>query len=127
MNTITTVDRIEYARGSVPSNPDIKSRRLSIETESDNSYQGIQDVTSTHAPIESGVVADDAFARIRNISDVVIQVGGDASTVFVPWFSIPPGEEATMPRVESLADTYLRSASPAKALVTLYEIVEPTP
>jgi hypothetical protein len=67
------------------------------------------------------------MALIRNNSTTaVVTVGGDASTVFVPWFDIPPGETAKMPRVDALAATYLKSTAAAtEVLVSLYKIVAP--
>lgn len=128
MNTITLIDSIEYQRNAVRSNPDQRTYRKVIETESDAAHQATQDLTTSHVALSAGDVSDDAFARIRNLSTTAtVEIGGDDSSVFVPWFSIPPGEEATMPRVASLAGTYIRADAPALALVTLYEIVEPTP
>ena len=126
-NQIIVVDRVEYQRDAVPSNPDLKSYRYAIETTSDAAAQVSQTVGTSHVALAVGGVTDDALARIRNLSTTAtLTIGGDASTVFVPWFSIPPGEEASMPRVESLADTYIRaSAASTEAMVTLYKIVAP--
>jgi chemotaxis response regulator CheB len=126
-NQIIIVDRVEYQRDAVPSNPDLKSYRYAIDTTSDAAAQISQTVGTSHVALAVGGVTDDALARIRNLSTTAtLTIGGDASTVFVPWFSIPPGEEASMPRVESLADTYIRaSAASTEAMVTLYKIVAP--
>lgn len=126
-NQVIVTDRVEYQASGTPINPDVKSYRYAIDTTSGLASQAIQVVGTTHEVLAVGDVTDTAFAIIRNKSAAAtLTIGGDAAAVFVPWFSIPPGEEAIMPRVETLAATYIKaSAATTSALVTLYKIVAP--
>jgi hypothetical protein len=126
-NEIRLVDRTEFARGSVLSRP-ARPQQYAIATTSELVSDAVQVVGTTHEAIEPGDVTDSAFCRIENLSaTAVVTVGGDASTVFVPWFSIPPGgPPATLPIVESLSDTYLKSDTASTPVrVTLIKVVAP--
>lgn len=126
-NTVNTNLSVDYRVGNQSAPGGLPARQESILTTSRINHQTIQLVGTSHELIAIGDVTDDAMALIRNNSTTaVVTVGGDASTVFVPWFDIPPGETAKMPRVDSLAATYLKSTVAAtEVLVTLYKIVAP--
>lgn len=110
-------------RGTVLENaPPFKE--ISITTTSELTSDNVQLVGTTHEIIAAGDVTDTARCEIENIhATATISVGGDAASVFVPWFTIPPGEKAIMPRVSSLAATYLKSsASSTPVRVTLHKV-----
>jgi len=126
-NTINTNLGVDYRVSNASAPGGLPSRQESVVTTSRINHQSIQLVGTTHELIAAGDVTDDAMAFIRNNSTTAtVTVGGDASTVFVPWFDIPPGETAKMPRVDSLAATYLKSTSAStEVLVSLYKVVAP--
>lgn len=90
--------------------------------------QGTQVVGTTHEAIAAGDVADSAMCLIRNMhATAVISVGIEESAVFYPLLEIPPGETAKLPRLTSLAGTFLKSdEADTPVVVSLYEIVAPT-
>lgn len=126
-NTITTTIGVDYRINNVSAPGGLPSRQEAAPTTSRINHQSVQIIGTTHEVIAAGDVTDDAMALIRNNSPTaIVTVGGDASTVFVPWFDIPPGETAKMPRVDSLAATYLKStAASTEVLVSLYKVVAP--
>ena len=106
----------------------IQQRNHVVETDSEIAHDTTQIVGTSHELISAGDATDTVFARIENLSTTAtIKIGGDASTVFVPWIAIAPGDPpAIVPRVEALASTYLQaSAADTPIRITLCKIVAP--
>lgn len=79
-------------------------------TTSELNTDNVQIVGTTHETIAAGDVTDSAACRIENLhATAIISVGGDSAGSFVKWFDVPPGEVAYLPRVGTLASTYLES------------------
>jgi hypothetical protein len=126
-NEIRLVDRTEFARGNVLARP-AQARQYAIPTTSELVSDAVQAIGTTHEAIEPGDVTDSAFCRIENLSPTAsVTVGGDASAVFVPWFSIPAGgPPATIPILTAIGDTYLQaSAVSTPVRITLIKVVTP--
>jgi hypothetical protein len=118
--------RLQFWRNSaVVKNPPLKE--IETETTSELNTENVQVVGTTHEAIAAGDVTDDAAALIENLhATATVSVGGDDTGSFVPWFTIPPGEKAYLPRLESLAGTYLLSSAVSTPVsVTLVKIVAP--
>lgn len=126
-NTIKAQIRIDYlsANSIVRSIP---NRVFEVPTTSDIISDNTQVVGTTHAAIDAGDVTDDAMAIIENLhATALVRIGGDASTVFVPWIEIPAGgPPAILPVITALASTYLiSSVASTPVRVTLIKIVAP--
>jgi hypothetical protein len=130
MPTIRTNIRVENIASNASIHGGIPNRTDSVETESSLTSQSVQVVGTSHVAAEGGAVGDGAYVVIQNRSTTAtVTVGGDAATVFVPWFTIPPGAPpAIVPRVD-MDDLYLKSsASNTEVLVTAYKIfIAPPP
>jgi len=98
-----------------------------IATTSELFADNTQSVGTSHELIAAGDVTDDMLAIVENLhATAIVTVGGDAAAVFVPWFFIPPGERAVMPRLDAVAAAYLKSDTASTPVrVTLVKIVAP--
>jgi hypothetical protein len=126
-NSVKMIQKIDYIRGGVTVRPGA-TQQTTIETTSELMIENTQIVGTTHELITAGDLTDDVFAVIENLDDTeTVQVGGDASTVFVEWFTIPPGHpKAILPNVGALASTYLKATGANTPVrVSLYKIVAP--
>lgn len=126
-NTIRTVLGASYLIEGTASPGAIPQRATSVSTSSSVITQSVQIVGTTHEAIAAGDVTDDAMAILINQSDSeTITVGGDDAAAFVPWFDIPPGEEAKLPRLSAIAGTYVQASdADTPLLVSLYKVVAP--
>ena len=128
-NKIRNVMSLAYADSANAISRAIQQRTYDVETDSEIVHDTTQVVGTSHELISAGDATDEVFARIENLSaTATIKIGGDASTVFVPWFAIKPGDPpAIIPRVEALADTYVQSSAASTPVrVTLCKIVAPS-
>jgi hypothetical protein len=115
--------RLQFLRSNVVvKNPPLKE--VETATTSELNTENVQIVGTTHEVIAAGDVTDAAAARIENLhATAIVSVGGDAAGSFVKWFDIPPGEVAYLPRVGTLASTYLDStAASTPVSVTLIKV-----
>ena len=125
-NTIKMAMRLQFSRaGVIVKNPPLKE--VETSTTSELNTENVQIVGTTHEVIAAGDVTDSAACRIENLhATAVVSVGGDNTGSFVKWFDIPPGEVAFLPRVGTLASTYLDSDTASTPVsVTLIKIVAP--
>lgn len=108
-NSFRFSSQLQFSRSSVVvRNPPMKivEKTTTSELNTDN----VQIVGTTHEVIAAGDVTDSAACRIENLhATAIISVGGDSGGSFVKWFDVPPGEVAYLPRVGTLASTYLDS------------------
>jgi hypothetical protein len=126
-NEIRVMTRLQFLTDGTITRS-VPQSEANIATTSNVISDATQLVGTTHEQIAAADVTDDAFAMIENLSATAeVQVGGDASSVFVPWFTIPPGgSPAILPLVAALADTYLISDEAATPVrVTLIKVVAP--
>jgi hypothetical protein len=125
-NTLKMAMRLQFSRaGVIVKNPPLKE--VETETTSELNTENVQIVGTTHEVIAAGDVTDAAACRIENLhATAIVSVGGDDTGTFVKWFDIPPGEVAYLPRVGTLATTYLDSDTASTPVsVTLVKIVAP--
>ena len=123
-NTIRTNLKLEYLQGTALYKQ-IPNRTYEVDTASDLSPIGEQIVGTTHELVAVGDVTDTAMMIITNLhATATVSVGGDAAGSFVKWFDIAPGDPpAVLPRVGTLASTYLKSSSASTTVgVTLMKI-----
>lgn len=122
-NSIKVTFKLQYLRDSVVTRQ-VPLKETTIATTSEYSSDNTQLVGTAHELIAAGDVTDDMMAVIENIhATAIVSVGGDAAAVFVPWFFIPPGELAVLPRLDAVAAAYLKSdtaSTPVK--VTLIKV-----
>lgn len=126
-NAARVTVRFDYLENSnfIRTNP---TRVFSVATTSNVVSDNTQIVGTTHELIAAGDVTDDAMVIVENLhATALVRIGGDASTVFVPWITIPAGEPpAILPRIAALASTYLISSVASTSVrVTLVKIVAP--
>ena len=122
-NEVRFLSRLQFSRDSViVKNP--PSKEVATTTTSQLATQNVQVVGTTHEVIAAGDVTDSALAQVENLhSTAIVSVGGDAAGSFVPWFTVPPGEKAHLPRISTLASTYLKSDTASTSVeVTLIKI-----
>ena len=122
-NSFRFTSQLQFLRSSVVvRNPPQKvvEKTTTSELNTDN----VQIVGTTHEVIAAGDVTDSALCRIENLhATAIVSVGSDAAGTFVPWFDIPPGEVAHLPRVRTLATTYLDSDTASTPVqVTLIKV-----
>jgi len=87
------------------------SLQKDITTTSGLQHLTTQIVGTTHEVLAYGDCTDDCFALIENThATAVVEVGVVVAATFYPLFEIPAGEEAQIPRLSSLAGTYLKSS-----------------
>lgn len=98
-----------------------------VLTDSSAFSQSTQLVGTSHEAIAGGDVADSAMCLIKNVhATATVSVGIEESAVFYPLLEIPPGETAKLPRLTSLAGTFLKSdETDTPVVVSLYEIIDP--
>lgn len=126
-NQIRISEKFEYSRDN-QIRKQVPQQSYTIETTSELAPITEQLVGTTHELIAVGDVTDTAFCRIEVLhATAVVSVGHDASGSFVPWFSLKRGDPpAIMPRVSTLAATYLKSDTASTPVgVTLVKIVAP--
>lgn len=127
MPSIRTTLRVENISGNSSTHGGVPNRTDTVETTSSLTSQSVQVVGTDHAAAEGGAVGDGAYVVVQNRSTTAtVTVGGDDASVFVPWFTIPPGAPpAIIPRVD-MADLYLKSSAVStEVLVTAYKIITP--
>lgn len=115
--------QLQFSRSTViVRNPPMKvvEKTTTSELNTDN----VQVVGTTHEVIAAGDVTDSAACRIENLhATAIVSVGGDSGGSFVKWFDVPPGEVAYLPRVGTLASTYLDSDTASTPVqVTLIKV-----
>lgn len=123
-NTIRTNFKLEYLQGTALYKQ-VPNRTYEVTTTSDLSPVGEQVVGTTHELVAVGDVTDTAMMIITNLhATATVSVGGDAAGAFVKWFDIAPGDPpAVIPRVGTLASTYLKSSAVSTTVgVTLMKI-----
>jgi hypothetical protein len=122
-NSVKVTFKLQYLRDSVVTRQ-VPLKETTIATTSEYSSDNTQLVGTTHELIAAGDVTDDMMAVIENIhATAIVSVGGDAAAVFVPWFFIPPGERAVLPRLDAVAAAYLKSDTASTPIkVTLIKI-----
>jgi hypothetical protein len=123
-NTIRTNFKFEFLKGTTVYKQ-VPNQKSEVSTTSDLSPIGEQVVGTTHELVAAGDVTDTALMIITNLhATATISVGGDAAGSFVKWFDIAPGDPpAVLPRVGTLASTYLKSSAASTAVgVTLVKI-----
>jgi hypothetical protein len=122
-NAVKFLSTLQFWRESVVvNNP--PQKLIETATTSHLKTENTQVVGTTHEAVAAGDVTDSAMAHIENLhATAIVSVGGDDTGSFVPWFTIPPGERAHLPRVSSLAATYLKSdTASTNVQVTLIKI-----
>jgi len=122
-NSFKFSSQLQFSRANVVvRNPPQKvvEKTTTSELNTDN----VQIVGTTHEVIAAGDVTDSAACRIENLhGTAIISVGGDSGGSFVKWFDVPPGEVAYLPRVGTLANTYLDSDTASTPVqVTLIKV-----
>jgi len=123
-NTIRTNFKFEFLKGTTVYKQ-VPNQKSEVSTTSDLSPIGEQIVGTTHELVAAGDVTDTALMIITNLhATATVSVGGDAAGSFVKWFDIAPGDPpAVLPRVGTLASTYLKSSAASTAVgVTLVKI-----
>lgn len=126
-NTIRVIEAFEFLREGVRAKS-VPQQTYTIATTSELAPMNEQIVGTTHEAIALGDVTDTAFCEISVLTDTaVVSVGGDASGTFVKWFDMKKGDPpARMPRVGTLASTYLKSDTASTIVqVKLIKIVAP--
>lgn len=130
MPIIRTTLRVENITANAQGAAGVPNLSNSVNTDSSLISQSVQIVGTTHAAAQGGAVGDGAYVVIQNESTTAtLTVGGDDATVFVPWFTIPPGAPpAIIPRVD-IDDLFLRSsAADTQVLISSYKIfITPPP
>lgn len=122
-NEVKFMSRLQFWRESVNvKNP--PSKEVSVTTTSQLKLESVQVVGTTHELIAAGDVTDSAMVQVENLhATAIVSVGHDSTGSFVTWFTIPPGEKAHLPRLSSLAGTYLKSDTASTSVeVTLIKI-----
>jgi hypothetical protein len=126
-NTIRVIEAFEFLREGVRAKS-VPQATYSISTTSELAPINEQVVGTTHEAIAIGDVTDTAFCEISVITDTaVVSIGGDSGGSFVKWFDVQKGDPpARMPRVGTLASTYLKSDTASTTVqVKLIKIVAP--
>lgn len=126
-NAIKTTLRVEYLESSAIVRS-IPMRAFEVETTSNVLSDATQLVGTTHEVVAAGDVTDDAMVIVENLhATALVQIGGDASTVFVPWVDVPAGgPPAILPIASALGDTYLQSSVASTPVrVTIIKVVAP--
>jgi len=115
---ITNIDNGIQKPGAIP------ATAKDIATTSTVTYQAAQIIGTTEVAIVAGAATDACLCAITNQhATATVSVGLVVSTVFYPLATIPPGETAYLPRLSSIAGTFLRSsAASTGVLVTLIKI-----
>lgn len=122
-NSVKISFRLNLLRDSVLVRQ-VPMTETTISTTSELFSDNTQSVGTSHELIAAGDVTDDMMAIVENLhATAIVTVGGDAAAVFVPWFFIPPGERAVMPRLDAVAAAYLKSDTATTPVrVTLIKI-----
>lgn len=122
-NTIRTSLRVEYLVAGVISYS-IPTKTESVATTSEIIHQTTQIVGTTHEALSIGDSTDDCLCVLRNThATATVEVGVEVSAIFYPLFDIPAGESAKLPRISSLAGTFVKSSVVSTGLlVALYKV-----
>ena len=126
-NELKVGQKLTFTRDTVL-RKQVPQRDYTIETTSELASIVEQVGGTTHEQISVGDVTDTAFCEIEVIHvTAVVSVGGDSGGTFVKWFDLKNGDPpARMPRVGTLASTYLKSDTASTTVgVTLVKIVAP--
>lgn len=93
---------------SIPKTGGFPQLQVTVDSTSDLLYSATQVVGfAAEESLAAGDVTDDAMCVIFNEDDTnFVEVGSGS---FTPWFKIPAGEFAILPRVSSLAAVQLRA------------------
>ena len=115
---LTNIDNGQPLPGAIP------GRLEDTDTTSSVTHQSTQLVGTTEAVLSAGSVTDNALCVIRNNhATAVVSLGVVVSSTFYPLFAIHPGKTAVLPRITSLAGTYVKStAANTDILVSLFKI-----
>ena len=125
MSTVTIRFAVSNIESGVQKPGAIPSSAFDIATTSTVTYQATQVVGTTEAVVVAGAATDNCLCAITNQhATAVVSVGVVVSAVFYPLLTIPAGETAYMPRLSSIAGTYVKSSvATTGILVTLIKIV----
>lgn len=126
-NTIRLTTRVEYLGDGSPASPQLQSKTTSITTTSAIHSQVTQLVGTSEETLFAGDQTDDVVCVVENrAASASLSMGLVVSGTYYPLFDIPAGERAILPRLDTLASTYIKaSAANTPALVTLYKVVAP--
>ena len=123
-NAIKTSFKWQLSRAGVLARTS-QFKEVETSTTSEFFFDNTQSVGTTHEAVAAGDVTDDAMMIVENLhASATVEIGGDATGSFVSWIKIPAGAPAAfIPRVSSLAATYLKSSVAATPIrVTLVKI-----
>lgn len=124
-NAVKTSIKREWIEGTSVVRPG-QLKAYEIATTSDLISETTQVVGTTHELVALGDITDDAYCEIHNPhATAVVSIGHDVAAAFVALIDIPPGyPPAIIPRVATLATTYLKSDTASTPVrVTLVKIV----
>ena len=126
-NTIRITSRVEYLSSGTPAEPAMRSYTKAITTTSTTHSQVTQLVGTSEELLTAGDQTDDVACIVENKSaSASLSMGIVVSGTYYPLLDIPAGERAILPRLDTLASTYIKaSAASTPALVTLYKVVAP--
>lgn len=126
-NTIRITSRVEYLSSGTIASPQLQSKTTSITTTSSIHAQVTQIVGTSEETLFAGDQTDDVACVVENrAASASLSMGVVVSGTYYPLFDIPAGERAILPRLDTLASTYIKaSAASTPALVTLYKVVAP--
>lgn len=123
-NTIRTNFKFEFLKETTLYKQ-VPNQKSEVSTTSSLAPIGEQVVGTTHEVVAVGDVTDTAMLVVTNMhASATVSVGGDNAGTFVKWFDIAPGDPpAVLPRVGTLASTYLKSSAASTTVgVTLVKI-----
>ena len=126
-NTIKSTKSFQFVRDNVV-RKQVPGKDYTISTTSELAPITEQIVGTTHELIAAGDVTDVAYCEVEVLhATATVSVGGDSGGSFVKWFDVKKGDPpAVMPRVGTLASTYLKSDTASTTVgVTLVKIVAP--
>lgn len=126
-NTIKSSKTFSFVRDNQV-RKQVPGKEFSIATTSDLCPITEQIVGTTHELLAAGDVTDAAYCEIEVLhATATVSVGGDSGGSFVKWFDLKKGDPpAVMPRVGTLASTYLKSDTASTTVgITLAKIVPP--
>lgn len=111
-NTIRIKNNFEFWRDSVRTEtlPLVEEQ---VTTTSDLCDIKTQIIGTTHEVVAAGDMTDTVMLMVYNLhATATVSIGGDSGGSFVKWMDIAAGDPpAQLPRVGTLASTYLKSTS----------------
>jgi hypothetical protein len=125
MSTVTVRFAVANIDNGIQKPGAIPASATDIATTSTVTYQAAQIIGTTEAAIVAGAATDNCLCAITNQhATATVSVGLVVSATFYPLMTVPPGETAYLPRLSSIAGTYIKSsAASTGVLVTLIKIV----